>query len=82
MQILPSGLTVVPIEVAKVRGICNQILLNLSNQDIDVGTGAGGCGMVIGRLMSPHRMSGEEEMAFLQSLLEWVGCYWPDGGTN
>ena len=82
MEILPNGMTMFPVNLAKTRGIAGMILNNLADGQIEVGAGVAACSLAVARLLSPGKMTVKDEQKFLTAFMEWVGTYWAEGGEN
>lgn len=58
------------------------LLEHLEEEDCEVGMGAIVCALSLGRLLSPNRLSMEEEINFIQSAIEFAATYFTSGVAN
>lgn len=60
----------------EVEELANMVMTTLAQSDATNGLSICACAVTVGRLMAPRTISSEEEMKFMQDLVEWVGLYW------
>lgn len=75
-------LTQIEFDMGDAHNLSVSLLENLEEDDCDVGTGAIVCALSIGRLLSPKKLSMEEEIAFIQATLEFAATYFTSGVAN
>lgn len=71
----------VSVSYPKTHSLAQTVLGSLGDEPIGYSILA--CALAIGRMSNPERrLSKEEEMKFIQSIMEFVEAYWVEGGVN
>ena len=63
--------------------LASVILNALSEEGASIGYGLLACSLTMSRLLNTGKaVSDEEEIKFIQSIMEWTGSYFTDGKVN
>lgn len=73
----PTQLTV---DMEEVHELSLDFLQMLESEGVKTGVGAVSAALSLGRLMSPKVLEPDEEIQFLQAIMEFAGMYFGDGG--
>lgn len=67
-----------------VSDLAQTVMKALIDDEALYGESVCACAVVMGRLMAPREINSEEEMKFMQDIIEWAGLYWSglDKGSN
>ena len=72
----------VEIDMQEIHELSLDILTFLEEEGCNISQGVAVCGMSIGRLLSNKAMSADEEMAFIQAVVEFGATYFTGGPLN
>lgn len=64
------------VSASEVEIIADEIHEFLVKRKTRTGPGVAGLSVVLGRLMAPREINSEEELKFMQDVIEWTGMYW------
>ena len=83
MALTPTGDNVVSASYKTVAMVSDSVLELLMESNTPAGYGILGCALTIGRLLKPtEKQSHQDEIEFVQDLMDWVGAYGSKGELN
>lgn len=82
ITVVGPNLASVSMDYQEAHNISVGLLQFLEANDIQVGTALVGMAMTMGRLLSPKPLSDEDEVAFINGMLEWSGAFFTQGASN
>lgn len=76
------SLTQIEFDLNDAHQLSLEVLEGLEEAECDVGMGAIVMALSLGRLLSPKPLNQEEEVAFLNSVIEFAATYFTSGVAN
>lgn len=78
----PNALTQIEFDIQTAQSHAVSVLELLEDEGCEVAMGAIIMALNIGKLLSPKPLSMEEEIAYLQAVLEFTAAYFTSGTSN
>ena len=78
----PNQLTKLEFDMEEAHNLSLLLLETLEGEECEIGLGAIVMALTMGRLLSPKRLSVDEEIAFIQAMLELSATYFTTGEAN
>lgn len=75
-----SSLTKVSVDAQEVHELSVELMHFLEESHAEVGTGIFALAMTLGRLVAPRILQEDEELEFIQNLMEYSGLYFTPTG--
>lgn len=74
------GPNAITFDMEEVHELSVDYLSMLEEDGVKMGLGAVAAALSLGRLVCPRMLEPQEEMAFIQAIMEFAGMYFAEGG--
>lgn len=79
---MTEPLVSVEFEIEEVQGVSLDLLGLLEDNKVTLGVGIAALGLALGIMLAQRPISQTDAAKFSADLVEWVGMYFAEGGTN